>query len=99
VISFVVKTFVFRLKTLFFLWILVVFEVDIVVPESHLIYDVRFWADIEGGSPTSIVCAPTMDVVRRYWILWVYSLLAEGKIRSYGTTDYTDGHRFEKILP
>ena len=51
------------------------YEVEIVVPESHLICDMRFWADIEGVPPTLDVGVPTPSTIGIFGLFWVYSLL------------------------
>jgi hypothetical protein len=66
---------VFSLKTQVFLWILVAFEVEIVVPESHLICDVCFWAENEVPPPTWHVGTPTSSTIGIIRLFWVYSLL------------------------
>ena len=57
--------------------VFVVFEVDIVVPVSPLIFDMRFWADIEGYPPTKNVGVPTCSTIGIFGLLWVYSLLGK----------------------
>jgi hypothetical protein len=56
----------------YFTSILALFLVDIVVPESHLICDMRFWAGIDGVPPTLDVGVPTWDVVADEWRLYIY---------------------------
>jgi hypothetical protein len=61
-------------KTHVFWCIFAVFEVDNVVPESHLICDMRFLADIEVPPPTLDVGPPTCSTIGIFGLLWVYSL-------------------------
>jgi hypothetical protein len=56
---------------------------DIVVPESHLICDMRFFADIEVPPPTCHVGPPTCSTIGIFGLFWVYSLFRIQKIRTY----------------
>jgi hypothetical protein len=68
VISFSEKYCVISVKTHVFGLVFTLFEVDIVVPVSHLICDMRFWADIEGTPPYMGCRYPYMQY---NWIIWV----------------------------
>jgi hypothetical protein len=73
------KSGVIRLKTQVFCEILALFEVEIVVPESHLICDVCFWADIEVPPPTWHVGTPTCSTIGIIGLLWVYKIFRREK--------------------
>jgi hypothetical protein len=68
------KICIIRLETQVFEGVFAIFKVEIVVLESHLICDVRFWADIEGYPPTWDVGTPTCSTIGILGLLWVYSL-------------------------